>query len=83
MKTARLTAGQVEAAQFRVAASQRLAPPPYLTVDAWQLNRRRPSGERDRLDGDEYAGDVGPEADIARAGFGPGKNSAYASFISL
>jgi hypothetical protein len=45
--------------------------------------RRRTPGESDRLDRDEHAGSVGAERAIARAGFAPGKNSAYASFISL
>src|SRR5262245_1383589 len=33
------------------------------SLDGWQLESARASGERDRLNRDENAGDVGPEAD--------------------
>ena len=40
-----------------------------------RIDPRGPSDERDRLDGDEHAGDVGPEADHRPRRLRPGEAS--------
>src|SRR5262245_15173836 len=58
--------------------SDRAPPPSWIprldqSLNPWQLESARASGERDRLNRDEYAGDFGPEADHRPRRLRPGE----------